>query len=48
MQFRLASDAFGNTFGLFCSSRVQPALLGNVFPTFCLPRVRSDNQGRHY
>ena len=41
MHFRLAPNPFGNTFGLFCSSRVQPALLGNVSPTLCLPRGAS-------
>lgn len=30
---------FGNTFGLFCFPRVQPALSGNVYPTYCLQRV---------
>ena len=39
MRFRLATNPFGNTFGLFCSSRVHPALMGNVFPTFRFPRV---------
>ncbi len=40
MYFRLAPDPFGNTFGLFCSSRVQYALLGNVCLTFRLQRVQ--------
>ena len=48
MHFRLAPNPFGNTFGLFCSSRVQPALLGNVSPTFRLPRVLLSIHWRHY
>ena len=48
MHFRLATNPFCNTFGLFCSSRLQPALLGNVFPTFRLPKVLPGIHWRHY
>ena len=48
MHFRLAPNPIGNTFGLFCSPRVQPALLGNVSLTFRLPRVLPSIHWRHY
>ena len=48
MHFRLAPNSFGNTFDLFCSSRVQPALLGNVSHIFRFPRVQPDIHRRHY
>ncbi len=48
MRFRLAPNPFGNTFGLFCSSRVHPALLGNVSRTFRFPRGQPDTHGRDY
>ena len=43
MHFRLAPNPFGNTFGLFCSSRVQPALLGNVSPHFSSPEGAAEH-----
>ena len=48
MHFGLAPNPFGNTFGLFCASRVQSALLGNVFSAFRFPRVLPSIHWRHY
>ena len=47
MRFKLTSNPFGNIFGLFCSSRVHPALLGNIFPTIRFPRVLMGTYGKY-
>lgn len=47
MHFRLAPNSLGNTLDLFCSPRVQHALLGNVSRTFRFPRVSPYTNGRH-